>query len=165
MVQGLPGGIPLSRGEFAVGLRTRSHRRPLFLILMPMSFGMGSPCGSSVLVGSHLITNEVVIGGSPRSFRMGFKPLSEASLRALLLAVRFLVILTVAASLREFKALSSVLHFLGSDTSLAYVSLGPSRSRSPIPSLAPSWWSPCLILRRALMTLSCCVLRVPSAFL
>ena len=58
MVQGLHGGIPLSRGEFAVGLRTRSHRRPLFLILMPMSFGMGSPCGSSVLVGPHLITNE-----------------------------------------------------------------------------------------------------------
>ena len=58
---------------------------------------------------------------SPRSFRMGFEPLSEASLRALLLAARFLVVLTVAASLREFKALSSVLPFLGSDTSLAYV--------------------------------------------
>ena len=53
--------------------------------------------------------------------RMGFELLSEASLRALSLAARFLVVLTVAASLREFKALSSVLPFLGSDTSLAYV--------------------------------------------
>ena len=49
--------------------------------------------------------------------------------------------------------------------SLMFLSLGPSRSRSPIPSLAPSWWSPCPILRRASMSISCCVLRVPSAFL
>ena len=42
--------------------------------------------------------------------------------------------------------------------------LGPSRSRSPIPSLAPSWWSPCLLLRWALLTLYVCVLSVPSAF-
>ena len=40
----------------------------------------------------------------------------------------------------------------------------PRRSRSPIPSLAPSWWSPCPLLRRALLTLSCYVLSVPSAF-
>ena len=46
-----------------------------------------------------------------------------------------------------------------------FLSLRPSRSRSPIPSLAPSWWSPCPILWRALMTLSCYVLRVPSASL
>ena len=58
---------------------------------------------------------------SPISFRMGFESLSEASLHALSLAARFLVVLTVAASLQEFKALSSVLPFLGSDTSLAYV--------------------------------------------
>ena len=56
-----------------------------------------------------------------RFLRMGFEPLSEASLRALSLAARFLVVFTVAASLREFKALSSVLPFLGSDTYLAYV--------------------------------------------
>ena len=42
--------------------------------------------------------------------------------------------------------------------------LRPSRSRSPIPSLAPSWWSPCPLWRRALLTLSCYVLSVPSAF-
>ena len=48
---------------------------------------------------------------------------------------------------------------------LRFLSLGPSRSRSPIPSLALSWWSPCPILRRASMSISCCVLRMPSAFL
>ena len=46
-----------------------------------------------------------------------------------------------------------------------FLSLRPSRSHSPLPSLAPSWWSPCPILQRALMTVSCGVLRVPSAFL
>ena len=40
----------------------------------------------------------------------------------------------------------------------------PSRCRSPIPSLAPSWWSPCPLWRRALLTLSCYVLSVTSAF-
>ena len=52
---------------------------------------------------------------------MGFEPLYEASLRALSLAAHFLVVLAVAASLREFKALSCVLPFLESDTSLAYI--------------------------------------------
>ena len=28
-----------------------------------------------------------------------------------------------------------------------FLSLGPCRSRSPIPSLAPSWWSPCPLMR------------------
>ena len=45
-----------------------------------------------------------------------------------------------------------------------FLCLRPSRSRSPIPSLAPSWWSPCPLWRRALLTLSCYVLSVPSAF-
>ena len=48
---------------------------------------------------------------SPISFRMGFGPLSEASLRALSLPASFLVILAVAASLRKFLALSSVLPY------------------------------------------------------
>ena len=39
----------------------------------------------------------------------------------------------------------------------------PCRSRSLIPSLAPSWWWPCPLLRWALPTLSGCVLSVPSA--
>ena len=53
----------------------------------------------------------------------------------------------------------------GSVTYLAFLTrLGPSRSRSLIPSLAPSWWSPCPLLRWALLTLYGCVLSVPSAF-
>ena len=39
----------------------------------------------------------------------------------------------------------------------------PCRSRSLIPSLAPSWWWPCPLLRWALLTLSGYVLSVPSA--
>ena len=42
---------------------------------------------------------------SPSSFRMGFEPLSEASLRTLSLAAQFLVFLSAAASLREFTTL------------------------------------------------------------
>ena len=58
---------------------------------------------------------------SPGSFRMGFEPLSEASLHTLWLPAHFLVVLTAAASLREFSARSSVLPFPLSDTCLAYV--------------------------------------------
>ena len=42
---------------------------------------------------------------------MGFEPLSEASLRALSLQARFLVVLTEAESLRMFLALSSLLPY------------------------------------------------------
>ena len=42
-----------------------------------------------------------------------------------------------------------------------FLSLGPCRSRSPIPSLAPSWWSPCPLMRGAFLWL--CP-GVPSAF-
>ena len=51
-----------------------------------------------------------------------------------------------------------------SPTSRLLLGLWPSRSRSPIPSLAPSWWSPCPLLRWALLTLYGCVLSLPSAF-
>ena len=44
-------------------------------------------------------------------------------------------------------------------------SLLPSRSRSPVPSLAPSWLSPCPILRLVLMTTFFCALCGPSAFI
>ena len=75
------------------------------------------------------------------------------------------MVLIAAASLREFWPLSWVLPFPGSGTCLAFVPhLRPRWSRSPIPSLAPSWWSPCRLLRWALLTLSCYVLSVPSAF-
>ena len=42
---------------------------------------------------------------------MGFKPLSEASLRALSLQARFLLVLAEAESLRMFLALSSLLPY------------------------------------------------------
>ena len=150
-----------------MGLRTRSHRRPLFLILMQMSFGMGSPCGSSVLVGSHLITNEGC------HWWLALDPSGWASSLCLRLLFAPCCWRRVSwwSSLwpRAFESsrLSPVFFPFWGPTPLSrmFLSLGPGRSHSPIPSLAPSWWSPCLILRRALMTLSCCVLRVPSAFL
>ena len=48
---------------------------------------------------------------SPLSLWMGFEPLSEASLRALSLQTRFLVVLAEAESLRMFLALSCVLPY------------------------------------------------------
>ena len=45
-----------------------------------------------------------------------------------------------------------------------FLSWRPRRSRSLIPSLTPSWWWPCPLLRWALLTLSGYVLSVPSAF-
>ena len=170
----------------------------------------------------------------PRSFQMGFEPLSEASFRALQLpASFFLVVLARAESLRKFLALSIVLpcpmvglhdHLLctcsrhlclalypsgwastlclrllfapcscrrvywwssrrprvfessglslqcsslsgvPTPVSRMFLCLRPSRSHSPFPSLAPSWWSPCSLWRRALLPLSCYVLSVRSAF-
>ena len=45
-----------------------------------------------------------------------------------------------------------------------FLSWRPCRSRSLIPSLAPSWWWACPLLRWALLTLSGYALSVPSAF-
>ena len=45
-----------------------------------------------------------------------------------------------------------------------FLSWWPCRSRSLIPFLAPSWWWPCPLLRRALLTISGYVLSVLSAF-
>ena len=47
--------------------------------------------------------------------------------------------------------------------SCLFLSWRPCRSRSLIPSLAPSWWCPCPLLRWALLTLSSYFLSVPSA--
>ena len=47
----------------------------------------------------------------PLSFRMGFKPLSATSLRAMSLPACFLVVLAEAACLRKFLSLSSVLPY------------------------------------------------------
>ena len=45
-----------------------------------------------------------------------------------------------------------------------FLSWRPCRIRSLLPSLAPSWWWPCPLLRWALLMLSGYVLSVPSAF-
>ena len=99
-----------------------------------------------------------------RSFREMFIPLSEASLRALLLLVRFLVVLHAAASLRVFWPLSWLLPFQGSaPVSRLFLSWRTPLSRSHFPSLAPSSWSPSPLREWALLPLSCYVLGVPSA--
>ena len=49
-------------------------------------------------------------------------------------------------------------------SSLRFRSSWPSRSRSHVPSLAPSWSSPCLTLRQVLMMTSCYALCGLSAF-
>ena len=95
----------------------------------------------------------------PRSFLLGFEPLSGASLSALRLQARF------PGGPHCGRESSTVLGSLQGSTHVSHVFLcwRPCRSRSPIPSLAP-WWSPCPLLRRALLSLSCYVLSVPSAF-
>ena len=70
------------------------------------------------------------------------------------------VVLTEAASLREFYRLCLVLPLRGSATYLAFVPQLEALSES----LTPSWWWPCPLLQWALLTLSGYVLCVPSAF-
>ena len=73
------------------------------------------------------------------------------------------VTLPAAASRREFFPLCLVLPLQGSVTLLVFVPQLEALSESLIPSLASSWWWPCLLLRWALLTLSSYVLSVPSA--
>ena len=73
------------------------------------------------------------------------------------------VTLPEAASQREFFPLCLVLPLQGSVTFLAFVPQLEALSESLIPSLAPSWWWPCLLLSWALLTLFGYVLSVPSA--
>ena len=93
------------------------------------------------------------------------RPLPNASLGALGLPARFLW-----PSLRQRVCESSGLSawsfpFRGpTPISRLFLSWRPCRSRSLIPSLAPSWWCPCPLMRWALPTLSGYVLSVPSAF-
>ena len=96
---------------------------------------------------------------------LGLRPLPEDSLCALWLLAHLLW-----PSLRprfcESSSLSNwFLPFRGpTPISRLFVSLRPCRSRSPIPSLAPSRWGPCTLRRWAYLTLSGYVLSVPSAF-
>ena len=86
---------------------------------------------------AHARRLSLVLG--PRSFRLGFEPLSEASLSALRLQALFLVVLTTAACLREFWALSRVLPFPGSDPCLACVPLLEAPSESLTHSIPRSF--------------------------
>ena len=98
-------------GELAVGFRTCSPRRPLFCpyaTVLRAAVTLWVQCvGRFPLV--HGRRWSLVL--HPISFRMGFVPLSEASLCALSLPERFLVVLAGATSLRDFLALSSVLPY------------------------------------------------------
>ena len=70
-----------------------------------------------------------------------FEPLSQALLRALSQKTLFLLALATAKRVGELQALSSIVTFVDLDAclSLMFLNLSPSRSRSPVPSLAPSW--------------------------
>ena len=122
MVQGLRGDIPLLGVAFA--LWTSALVRIGGLFSDPSASVLRDPATLWVTCVGQFPLARVCWWSfmvRPRSFQMGFQPLSEASLRALLLAVQFLVFLSAAASLREFTTLSCVLPFVGSDTCLAFV--------------------------------------------
>ena len=88
-----------------------------------------------------------------------FELLSDAPLRALTQKVLFLLALATAKRVGELQAFSKEMPVFPMSHSL-----WPSRSRSLVPSLAPSWSSPCQILRLVLMTTSCSALSRLSAF-
>ena len=95
---------------------------------------------------------------------MWLRPLPDGSLGTLVLLVRLLL-----PSLRQRVSESSSLSAWSfpfrvlSPFSCLFLCWRPCRSRSLIPSLAPSWWWPCPLLRWALLTLSGYVLSVPSS--
>ena len=92
---------------------------------------------------------------------MRLRPLPVGSPGALGLTVRLLL---PSLRQREFFSLCLVLSLLGSHFfSRLFLCWRPCQSRSLIPSLAPSWWWPCPLLRWALLTLSGYVLTLPSA--
>ena len=73
--------------------------------------------------------------------------------------------LTAAASLRGFLPLSLVLPLRDPPSISRFVPQFEALLESiTIPSLAPSWWSPCPLLRWAFLSLYGYVLSVPSAF-
>ena len=95
---------------------------------------------------------------------MRLRPLPDGSLGALGLPMR-LLLPSLWQRVSESSSLSAwSFPFRGlSPFSRLFLSWRPCRSRSLIPSLAPSWWCPCPLLRWALLTLSGYVRSVPSA--
>ena len=94
-----------------------------------------------------------------------FEPLAEVPLRTLTQKVLFLVAFATGKRVGELQALSSVVTFVHGDACLMSLTLWPSRSLSLVPSLAPSWSGPCLILRLVWMMTSCSALSGLSAFI
>ena len=95
---------------------------------------------------------------------MRLRPLPDVSLGALWLPVR-LRWSSLRLRVGEGSSLSAwSFPFRGlSPFSRLFFSWRPCRSRSLFPSLAPSWWWPCPLLRWALLTLSGYVLSMPLA--
>ena len=95
---------------------------------------------------------------------MRLRPLPDDSLGALWLPVRLLWS-SLQLRVGEGSSLSArSFPFRGlSPFSRLFLCWRPCRSRSLFPSLAPSWWWPCPLLRWALLTLSGYVLSVPPA--
>ena len=95
---------------------------------------------------------------------MRLRPLPDGSLGTLGLPVR-LLLPSLRQRVSESSSLSAwSLPFRGlSPFSRLFLCWRPCRSRSLIPSLAPSWWWPCPLLWWALLMHSGCVLSVPSA--
>ena len=108
---------------------------------------------------------QVVSCAWPYILQDRLRPLTEDSLRVLWLPAH---LLWPALRPRVWKSSNLSPWFFPfrgpSPISRLLLGLGPSRSHSPIPSLAPFWWSPCRILQWALLTLYGCNLGVPSAF-
>ena len=96
---------------------------------------------------------------------VGLRPLPEDSLGTLWLPARLLWP-SLQPQVCESSSLSDWFFPFKGPTPIShlFLSLRPRRSRSLIPSLALSWWSPCPLIRWALLTLSGYVLNVPSAF-
>ena len=101
----------------------------------------------------------------PQHYLVRLRPLPDDSLGALGLPVRLLWP-SLQPRVCESSSLSNwFFPFRGpTPISCLFLSWRPRRSRSLIPSLAPSWWCPCPLMRWALLTLSGYVLSVPSAF-
>ena len=139
-----PGGLYCSCGSWEV--LGSLHWAPLAVGLLP-----GPPALLCLLSAGCLLGLET-------------SPSGEASASALGLPEHLLW-----SSLRQRVGESSYLSawsfpFGGlSPFSRLFLSWRPCRSRSLFPSLAPSWWWPCPLLRWALLTLSDYVLSMPSA--
>ena len=122
MLHCLRKGFPLWWVVFELWASALVHRVALFSV--PSSRFLRDVVARWVMWGgrfslAHIWWLSVVV--RPGSFQVGFEPLYVTSLRALLQPSLFLGVLTAATCLREFRALSSGLPFVGSDAYLSSV--------------------------------------------